>query len=81
VIAPTSSDIGRRVIYRLPHASELNGTGKGGQGIEEGVITSFNSAYVFVRYRADSHSKATARCDLEWASTPTPGGLAEGGRS
>ena len=36
--------------------------------LEEGVITSFNPAYVFVRYGADAGSKATLRKDLEWVA-------------
>lgn len=48
-------DIGRKVLYRTSHGD-----------IEEGVVTSFNSAYVFVRFGADVHSKACAPKDLEW---------------
>lgn len=36
--------------------------------MEEGVITSFNDAVIFVRYRGDNHSKATSREDLEWTT-------------
>lgn len=57
-ISPTKSDIGRKVVYR--HYK--------GAAPEEGVITSFNHNYVFVRYGADAHSKATDPADLEWAS-------------
>jgi len=57
MIEPTQDDIGRKVIYR-----DLNGRGK----IEEGVITSFNSSYVFVRYKGET-SQATSRNDLEWS--------------
>jgi hypothetical protein len=60
MINPTDNDIGRSVIY----------TGNryiGGQP-EAGVITSFNTVAVFVRYGADRHSKATSRADLEWES-------------
>lgn len=56
MIAPTQADIGRRVIYRPTR----------GHTVEEGVITSFNPAYVFVRYGAHAGSKATPRELLEW---------------
>lgn len=56
MIEPTEADIGRRVIYR----------DRSGFVMEEGTITSFNGWVVFVRYGADSHSKATDRDDLEW---------------
>lgn len=46
------------VIYR-----DFGGRGK----IEEGVITSFNDGYVFVRYGAGATSAATARSDLDWS--------------
>jgi hypothetical protein len=58
MIEPTSTDIGRSVIY--------TGNRYPGGKLEEGVITSFNIVMVFVRYGADKHSKATARADLEW---------------
>lgn len=32
---------------------------------EDGVVTSINSTYVFVRYGDDTHSKATDPGDLE----------------
>lgn len=35
---------------------------------EDGVITSANDAYVFVRYAGDRGSKATRPEDLEWLS-------------
>jgi hypothetical protein len=60
MIEPTEHDIGRAVVYtgnrRYP----------GGQ-LEQGVITSFHDYAVFVRYGADTYSKATSRADLEWA--------------
>jgi hypothetical protein len=34
---------------------------------EEGIITGFNEAVVFVRYRGDLHSKATRYEDLIYA--------------
>lgn len=42
------SHIGNAVVYR-PF----------GESVEQGVITSVNEHYVFVRYGADNHSKAT----------------------
>lgn len=56
MISPDDRDIGRLVIYR-----EIPGHIR-----EQGVITSFNDGYVFVRYGSDTHSKATRREDLEW---------------
>lgn len=56
-ISPTPDDIGRSVVYHeYPGAKP-----------ETGVITSFNDAFVFVRYGADIHSKATNSANLEWA--------------
>ena len=66
MIDPTPEDIGRKVIYR-----DLGGRGK----IEEGVITSFNGWFVFVRYGENTTSQATMRVDLEW-STRQPEDLA-----
>jgi hypothetical protein len=57
----TEEDIGRAVVYNPPHPGARSGRG------EEGVITSFNHAVVFVRYGADKHSKGTDPRDLEWA--------------
>lgn len=60
MIDPTEKDVGRAVVYtgnRYP----------GGQ-LEEGIITSFNSYCVFVRYGAAKHSKGTDRRDLEWVN-------------
>lgn len=45
--------IGLKVVYRLTY------TGDGGKFCEEGVITSVNPFFVFVRYGGDAHSKAT----------------------
>lgn len=56
MIAPAEADIGRRVIY---HPAR-------GHTVEEGVISSSNPAYVFIRYGADAGSKATPREALEW---------------
>lgn len=59
MIEPTPSDIGRTVVYQ----------DRGCMQIEEGVITSFNDAYVFVRYGSEHTPKATRRQDLEWTSS------------
>ncbi len=58
MLDPIAADIGRRVIYRDPR----------GQKIEEGIITSFNPQYVFVRYGRANISAATRREDLEWST-------------
>ena len=58
MIEPTQDDIGRKVVY----------TGNYGGPLEEGVITSFNDAFVFVRYGAKYHSEATGRSDLKWCN-------------
>jgi len=59
MIEPKPTDIGRKVIYR-EHGDFP------GRKVEEGMITSFNASYVFVRY-AGIASAATLREDLEWA--------------
>ena len=58
MIEPTEADIGRKVVY--------TGNRHPGGELEEGVITSFNSATVFVRYGSKVHSQGTNRLDLEW---------------
>lgn len=56
MIEPTERDINRKVIYRAaPFMTP-----------EEGVITSFNREFVFVRYGKNTHSTATPRKNLEW---------------
>ena len=55
MVEPTEADIGRAVCYK-----------QGFDPVEEGVITSFNDNYVFVRYGSDKQSKATKRRDLAW---------------
>ena len=51
--------IGAKVIYDSGH------------GLEEGVITSVNKTYVFVRYGSHVHSTATYPADLTFlAGTP-----------
>jgi hypothetical protein len=57
MIEPSIEDVGRHVIY----------TDRPGGKVEQGVITSFSEHYVFVRYGADVHSKATRRIDLQWS--------------
>lgn len=37
---------------------------------QEGVITSFNDKYVFVRYGAKKHSEATNPLDLDFVGVP-----------
>lgn len=67
MIEPTEQDIGRKVVYRVysatapAHAPRIIDR-------EEGVITSFNPSYVFVRYGSKAHSQATKRTDLDWIS-------------
>lgn len=56
MIIPEKEDIGRAVVYM-----------RGQPPLDEGVITSFNDRFVFVRYGKDKGSKATHRADLEWA--------------
>jgi hypothetical protein len=46
--------VGDGVVYRPAHGAR-----------EQGVITSVNDAYVFVRYGADQGSKATRPADLQ----------------
>ena len=60
MIEPTPEDIGRKVVYRT--APDFKP--------EEGVITSFNAHYVFVRYGASTTSAATPRHALEWVTAP-----------
>jgi len=58
MIQPTPEDIGRKVIYR--ERGDFPG-----RKIEEGVLTSFNTKYAFVRY-GGVMSAATDFADLEW---------------
>lgn len=51
------ASIGRLVVYRRP-----------GQAPDEGVITSVNDLYVFVRYGSQTGSAATNPSDLELVS-------------
>lgn len=58
MIEATKADVGRAVVYRpYPGASP-----------EQGIITSMNDTYVFVRYGLGAGSQATRPCDLEWVS-------------
>jgi hypothetical protein len=57
VIKPTDKDIGRAVRYQPRY-----------RVMEDGVITSFNDSYVFVRYGLDKHSQATRREELSWVN-------------
>ena len=57
MIEPTPNDIGRKVIYTSGHGEQ-----------EEGVITSLNNYFVFVRYGANVQSMATHREDLQWTA-------------
>lgn len=51
--------IGRKVVYAAtPWDSS--------RPPEEGVVTSVNDHFVFVRYGSDTHSKATYAGDLRW---------------
>lgn len=54
-----TNSIGRAVVY-VPT--------QWGIPVEEGVITSTNDRYVFVRYGADKHSKATDPALLEFVA-------------
>lgn len=58
MIFPVYEDIGKSVVYT------------GASGHEEGVITSFNDRYIFVRYvgqHPNAPGKATKREDLKWS--------------
>jgi hypothetical protein len=56
MIEPKQTDVGRKVTYRVdPNAK-----------VEEGVITSFNERYVFVRFGREERSAVTTREQLEW---------------
>lgn len=65
MIDPTSDDIGRKVIYR----------GYGGE-IEEGVLSSFNSDFLFIRFGASCTAQACSNDErIEWvhqSAAPNP---------
>lgn len=48
-------DLGRKVLY-IPHHAHGDASHK---DCEEGVLTSFNDSYAFVRYGSDVNSKPT----------------------
>jgi len=55
---PTNADIGRAVVYTPAHGPA-----------EDGVLTSFNDSYVFVRFRSQhpaAGGQACRRQDLRW---------------
>ena len=56
----TPEDIGRRVIY-VP-TGDIHG-----KRAEEGIVTSFNHRYVFVRFGGSSNGVAVHRMNLRWA--------------
>lgn len=60
MIEPTSTDIGRSVIYRERG---------NGQKVEQGILTSFSTTIAFVLYDnvKGTTSAATRFEDLEWA--------------
>lgn len=60
-LSEASELVGRKVVYRAPH-NQPDGP------CEEGVITSVNDTYIFVRYGSDVGSKATRAEDLELIS-------------
>ena len=62
MIEPSEDDIGRLVRYIPGHARG----DASHPDCEDGVVTSFNSQYVFVRYVKDMTPRATLRRDLIW---------------
>ena len=60
--ALTDADVGRAVSYRpyVEHAAE------------EGVITSWNKEFIFVRYGTKTNSQATHPWALSWSEPPPP---------
>lgn len=56
-IDPQEDDVGRKVLYKAPHGP-----------IEEGVIASFNSSYVFVRFGTSTMPQACSRHSLEFVN-------------
>jgi hypothetical protein len=53
----SKADINRSVLYTAPFP---------GSAQERGVVTSYNSNYVFVRFGNELHSKACRYQNLEW---------------
>ena len=59
MIEPTQADIGRGVVYLDDHGQPATR--------QYGVISSFNDAFVFVRFgRHGTTAQACNRTDLEW---------------
>jgi hypothetical protein len=58
----TPSDVGRGVVYYRRVVVYFPRHDQG----EDGIITSWNDTYVFVRYRWSENSQATNPADLEW---------------
>lgn len=83
-IEEAKANIGRGVVYTRYEAGSVTvvftneNTGDTATGSiagrrpvgEDGVITSVNDAYVFVRYTGDAGSKATRPGDLDWLAAP-----------
>jgi Fe2+ or Zn2+ uptake regulation protein len=61
-IKVTKADIGRKVVYRPLHGVQ-----------EEGVITSFNGRFVFVRYGNEHTPKATSPDHLSYIAEEPEG--------
>jgi len=59
MIDPTETDIGRKVIY-TPSGDYPD------KVIEEGVLSSFNDSYVFVRFGGNVTAAACLRANLDW---------------
>ena len=55
MINPTASDVGRRVVYTMPHGE-----------VKSGIVSSWNDEWVFVRYTTGDTAAATHRKDLNW---------------
>ena len=53
----TNADKNRLVVYSKGRLKQL----------EEGIITSWNDTFIFVKYGKDITSKATYPQDLDWA--------------
>ncbi len=63
----TPRDTGRGVLYHPRGRSD---------GMERGVISSWNAEFIFVRYPSSSTSKACDPADLEWEHPAVAGGPA-----
>lgn len=60
-LAEAAAGVGRGVVYTPHHGGPK----------EDGVITSVNDRYVFVRYGARQGSSATEAADLEFLARPS----------